>query len=110
VVKKFDISLNNIESGVIKTRWMDNTQEVNFADSFSTNDAVKGFRGGREVTKVTIYRRQLVEQDFLTGWKEIPSDAIQEKVILYRISRLIKIAGELRKIDEAKEKEALESF
>src|SRR3954466_6936615 len=71
VMRKFDIAQQNQEAGFIKTRWMDNTLEVNFADSFSSGDAVKaakykmvvnvvkGFRASREVTKVTIYKRQL---------------------------------------------------
>lgn len=119
VMKNFDLSKKNIESGVIKTRWIDNTREVNFVDSFGTNDSVraakfklivnisKGFRRNQEVSKVTIYRRQLVEQDFLQGWKEVPSDGIQEKVMLYRLSRLIKIDNELKKIEDLREQEKL---
>src|SRR5690606_15030762 len=84
IMRKFDIAQQNQEAGFIKTRWMDNTLEVNFTDSFGSSDAVKaakfklvvtvvkGFRSSREVTKVTIYKRQLVEQDFLQGWKENP--------------------------------------
>jgi hypothetical protein len=117
-MNKFDIALQNLESGVIKTRWMDNTTEVNFADSFGNNDSVKaakfkltlnvvkGFRSGKEVTKVTVYKRQLVEQDFLQGWKEVPSDGIQEKVILYRVGRRVTQDGKIKAIDEAKQKEA----
>lgn len=120
--KKFDISLKNIETGVIKTRWMDNSNELNFVDSFSKNDqikaakfkviinVVKGFRTGQEVSKVTIYKRQLIEQDFLSGWKEQPSDGTLEKVLLYRINRLVAIDNSLLKIQKEKEKEALKDF
>lgn len=121
VMRKFDISQQNQEAGFIKTRWMDNTLEVNFADSFGSADSVKaakfkivvnvvkGFRASREVTKVTIYKRQLVEQDFLQGWKEMSPDGIIEKTLLYRIERLIAIDNKLREIDKAREKEQLES-
>ncbi|MFP5387293.1 MAG: hypothetical protein ACLGHN_14540 [Bacteriovoracia bacterium] len=120
VMRKFDIAQQNQEAGFIKTRWMDNTLEVNFADAFGSSDAVKaakykvvvnvvkGFRSGREVTKVTIYKRQLVEQDFLQGWKEISTDGIVEKTLLYRIQRLIAIDNKLKEIDKAREREALE--
>lgn len=120
VMRKFDIAQQNQEAGFIKTRFMDNTLEKNFTDSFGTSDAVKaakfklivnvvkGYRSSREVTKVTIYKRQLVEQDFLQGWKEIPTDGIQEKTLLYRIERLIAIDNKLREIDKAREKEQLE--
>ena len=120
VMRKFDIAQQNQEAGFIKTRFMDNTLEVNFADSFGAGDAVKaakfklvvnvvkGFRSSREVTKVTIYKRQLVEHDFLQGWKEVTPDGIMEKTLLYRIERLIATDNKLKEIDQAREKEQLE--
>lgn len=122
VMKKYDIAQRNQEAGYIKTRWMDNTMEVNFTDSFGSSDAVKaarfklvvnvvkGFRSSSEVAKVTIYKRQLVEQDFLQGWKEIPTDGIMEQTLLYRIERLIDNDNKLKEIDKAREKEQLENF
>lgn len=122
VMKRFDVAYNNQEAGKLKTRWMDNTLQVNFTDSFGSNDAVKsaefkllinvaeGFSYGRKVTKVTIYKRQRIERDFLQGWKEIPTDGIQEKTLLYRVGVIIKNDNELKKIDKLKEKEALENF
>jgi hypothetical protein len=121
VMRKFDIAQQNQEAGFIKTRWMDNTLEVNFTDSFGSSDAVKaakfkltvnvvkGFRSSREVTKVTVYKRQLVEQDFLQGWKESSTDGIMEKTLLYRIERLIATDNKLKEIDKAREKEQLEN-
>lgn len=122
VMKKYDIAYKNQESGKIKTRWMDNTLEVNFTDSFGSNDAVKaaefklmvnvaeGLSYGRRVTKVTIYKRQRIEQDFLQGWREVNTDGILEKTILYRISKLIEIDNEIKKIDKLREKEQLKDF
>lgn len=121
VMRKYDIAQQNQEAGFIKTRWMDNTLEINFTDSFGSSDAVKaakfklvvnvvkGFRSSREVTKVTIYKRQLVEQDFLQGWKETSTDGIMEKTLLYRIERLIATDNKLKEIDKAREKEQLEN-
>jgi hypothetical protein len=112
----------NQESGVIKTRWKDNTLEINFADSFGANEAVKsaqfkliinvvkGFRGTKEVTKVTIYKRQRVEQDFLQGWKILKSDGILEKTILYRIEQALSIQEKLQKIEDQKVKESEKNF
>jgi len=120
VMRKYDIAQQNQEAGFIKTRWMDNTLEVNFTDSFGSSDAIKaakfklvvnvvrGFRASREVTKVTIYKRQLMEQDFLQGWKEVPPDGIIEKTLLYRIERIIATDNKLKEIDKAREKEQLE--
>ncbi len=121
VMRKFDIAQQNQEAGFIKTRWMDNTLEVNFADSFGSSDSVKaakfklivnvvkGYRASREVTKVTIYKRQLAEQDFLQGWKEVTTDGIMEKTLLYRIERLIATDNKLKEIDKAREKEQLQN-
>ena len=122
VMNKYDIAQQNQEAGYIKTRWIDNTIEVNFTDSFGSADAikaakfklvvnvVKGFRGSKEVSKVTIYKRQLIEQDFLQGWKEITTDGIMEKTLLYRVGILITNDNKLKEIDKAREKEQLQNF
>ena len=122
VMKDFELELQNQEAGIVKTRWKDNTVELNFADSFGSSDSVKaakfkiilnvvkGFRGTREVSKVTVFRRQMVEQDFLQGWKIIRSDGIMEKSILYRIERELKIDNRLKAIEEKRTKEAELNF
>lgn len=116
-MKKYDLALQNQEAGVIKSRWIDNTMEMNFIDSFGTSDSVKaakfkivvnvvkGFKGSREVSKVTVFKRQMVEQDFLQGWKVIPTDGILEQTILYRIQRIVDIDNQLKAIEEQKAKE-----
>jgi hypothetical protein len=122
VMQKYDLALQNQEAGVIKTRWIDNTLQLNFSDSFGSRDSVKaarfklvvnvvkGFSGSREVSKVTVFKRQMVEQDFLQGWKVERSDGILEKSLLYRIERVISIDNQLKKIEEEKSKELEESF
>jgi hypothetical protein len=122
ICKGYERDTSNQETGVIKTRWMDNTQELNFADSFGVNEAVKsaqfkliinvvkGFRGAKEVTKVTIFKRQRVEQDFLQGWKLLKSDGILEKTILYRLERALNIQEKLQKIEDQKAKESEKNF
>ncbi len=120
VMKKYDIELQNQETGVIKSRWMDNTKELNFSDAFGSSEKIKSARfkvfvnvneanrGDRMLTKVTVYKRQLVENDFLHGWKEIKQEHDLEKVLLYRISRLIKIDDYLKKIQKEKEEKELQ--
>ncbi len=113
-INKFDLELQNQESGSIKTKWIDNTLKLNFSDSFGSSDAVKaakfkliinvikGFQSSQEVTKVTIYKRQLINQDFLQGWKVIPSDQIEEITLLYRIERALKIDRRIKQIEREK--------
>ncbi len=122
LTSKYDRELSNQEAGIIKTRWIDNTLELNFADSFSTTDAVKaaqfkliinvvkGFKGKKEVSKVTIYKRQRVEQDFLQGWKLVRSDGILEKTLLYRLERALQIEAKLQEIEDQKTKEQEKAF
>lgn len=115
VMKSYDLAYQNQDAGLIRTKWIDNTSEMNFSDSFASQDAVKGakfkitisvikeFRMGMEATKISIYKRQLVEQDFLQGWKEMPSDGIQEQTLLYRIERIIRIDQALRAIEQERD-------
>ncbi len=122
VTNKYERELHNQEAGIIKTRWVDNTLELNFSDSFGANDAVKaaqfkliinvvkGFKGKKEVTKVTIFKRQRVEQDFLQGWKLVRSDGILEKSILYRLDRALQIETKLQEIEDKKAKEQESAF
>ena len=122
ITNKYPREIYNQDAGVIKTRWIDNTLELNFADSFGSNDSVKsaefkliinvvkGYRGSKEVSKVTVFKRQRVEQDFLQGWKVIKTDGILEKSILYRLERSLKIEAKLQEIEDKKTKEAEKNF
>ena len=101
VMKKYDLEVINQESGLLKTRWHNNTLEVNFADSFGGSDSVKsakyklilniskGFQENREVAKVSLYKRQMVEQDFPAGLESHPQRRHYGKKILYRIQRVL---------------------
>lgn len=122
ITTKYEREVYNQEAGIIKTRWIDNTLELNFADSFGANDSVKaaqfkliinvvkGFRGKKEVSKVTVFKRQRIEQDFLQGWKLVRSDGILEKSILYRLERALQIESKLQEIEEKKAKEQEKAF
>jgi hypothetical protein len=122
ITNKYAREVSNQEAGVIKTRWIDNTLELNFADSFGSNDSVKsarfkliinvvkGYRGSKEVSKVTVFKRQQIEQDFLQGWKVVKTDGILEKSILYRLERALVIEAKLQEIEDKKTKEAEKNF
>ncbi|MCY4644406.1 MAG: hypothetical protein OXB88_07290 [Bacteriovoracales bacterium] len=122
VVKKFDLANWDQTKGSIKTRWMDNTKSYNFSNVFGFKrharsaqfqlrvNISKGFRNGREVATVSLYKRQLVEQDALQGTKEVPSDGIEEKTILYRIGRKLKIEKFLNDLEKKREQEQVENF
>lgn len=122
VMQKYDIEAQNQNLGSIKTRWIDNTLELNWADAFSRGDQVKSARfkiivnvsKGHEIThsitKVSIYKRQMVERDFLQAPRPVRSDGNLEKTILYRIERVLTMERELRKLQALKAKQLEESF
>lgn len=121
-VLNFPMIIKDEDTGIIKTDWVDNTREVNFSDSFGSSDAIKGARyklivnlvagnmGNKEFTKIRILRRQFIEHDFLQGWKEIPTDGILEKTLLYRIKRLVQIDTTLKELERKKQEKELNSF
>ncbi len=121
IMKTFEL-VKGKDSNRIITDWIDNTIEVNFADSFTGSDSVeaakykiivtmeKGFRYDREVTRVTVYKRQLVQQGLFQGFKEVPSDLIFEKTLLYRIRRVLAIDQRIQKILDLKEQKEVEDF
>jgi uncharacterized lipoprotein len=122
IMQKYDIALKNQEAGVVKTRWIDNTNQLNFNEAFGSQDmvkaarfkivvnVVKGFRGTREVSKVSVFKRQMIEKDFLQGWKVVRSDGIREKTILYRIDRILKRELMIKKIEDKKAAEEQSNF
>lgn len=122
IMKKYEIAQQNQESGYIKTRWIDNTLQLNFTNSFGSGEDVKvarfklvinvtrGFAYGGEVSKVTVYKKQLIEKDFLQGLKPVFSEGILEKTILYRIETIIANDNKLKELDKELEREQLESF
>jgi len=114
----YDQEYINPDTGVIRSKWMENTIELNFSDSFGDSDSVrqarfklvinviKGYSVGREVSKVVIYKRQYVKNDFLQGWKEILTDGILEETILYRIERTLLYNKKLKEIQDASKNQA----
>lgn len=122
IMQRYDIAVQNQVQGSIKTRWIDNTLELNWSDAFSRGDQVKSARyklivsvtQGHEVThpitKVSIYKRQMVERDFLQAAKPMRSDGILEKTILYRVERILTMERELKKLQAIKARQLEESF
>ena len=112
--------VTNREGGFIQTRWMDNTSEKNFVDSFGGQDAylkaqyrvkvavMKGFYNGRGSIKVNVQKEQVIQKDVLEGWKPVETDGIDENTLLYRIGRIILIRMKLAQLEEQKAKKAVD--
>lgn len=122
VLQKMDLSMQSQELGVIKTRWIDNTVELNFADAFGKQESIKSARFKlvvnvtrqdkltRSFTKVSIYKRQMVEKEFLQGSKPERSDGTLETTLLYRINRVLEMEKELKRLKEIKSKQLEENL
>lgn len=122
-MKRYEIEQQNMDSGVIKTKWMDNTLALNFTDSFGTTDKIKSAKFKLMInvssaasnpkfpqTKVTIFKKQLVENDMFQGWREIDSDAITEKTLLYRIQRVVAMDTIIERLQRENESRQIRNF
>jgi hypothetical protein len=115
------LDISNREAGYVQTKWTDNTEEKNMADSYSGTSAYlkaeyrfhvnvsKGFYNGKPSVKVTVQREQLVQRDVLEGWRPTETDSIEENTLLYRIGRIIFVRMKIAKLEEQKTQEQINS-
>lgn len=119
-LKNNQLDVSNREAGFIQTKWIDNTAEKNFAESFGVQDSflksqyrlqlnlTKGYYNGRPTIKVTVQKEQLIERDILEGWKPIGTDFIDETTLLYRIGQIIFIKMKMAQLEEKNSQEEIE--
>lgn len=121
-LKAIPLETANRESGVIQTKWTDNTaQRRAFSDTFVGARAymkaqyrfsvtvAKGFFQGKPSIKVSIQKDQLIERDVLEGWRKVESDSIDENTLLYRIGRLVWVRTRLAQIEKEKTEKEIQS-
>lgn len=97
------IRVNNRETGVIETNWIDNSESRQFLDVFSDEDFFlrsryklqvqvrEGKKNNQQAVLVRILKQTQKESTFLGGWQDVESDLLEESVYIYRIGRLIAI-------------------
>jgi hypothetical protein len=120
-LKHNPLDISNQESGYLQTKWVDNTAEKNFADSFGEADSYlkaqyrfqvslsKGFFKHKPTVKVSIQKEQMIQKDALEGWRPVETDSIDENTLLYRIGRLIYVRIKLNQLDEARAKKEIQN-
>lgn len=111
-MKSNPLEEKNPQSGYIQTKWVDNTEQRNFVDSFGDANATlkaqfrfkvnvaSTFYNGEPVVKITVTKDQLVQYDVLEGWRYVETDSIDENTLLYRIGRLIYFRMKIAKLEE----------
>lgn len=104
-VRKYPVRLNNIESGLLETDYIKGDKL--FADPSEGGPpkanvrykinvrAIKGKDSGKPATKVTVTKTAEIQPDFFTGFKEIPSNGLEEQTIMYRIGRYLEMDRKL---------------
>ncbi|MCM2321975.1 MAG: hypothetical protein NDJ90_01800 [Oligoflexia bacterium] len=120
-LKSSALDVSNRDGGFIQTRWTENTEQKNFAESFGNANAFlaskfrlkvtvshSAFYNGKPAIKVTVQKDQLVQRDVLEGWRSIETDSIEENTLLYRIGRIIYMRMKIAKIEEEKVRKSLE--
>ena len=118
-LKSETFEITSKETGVIQTRWADNTKAVNLSESFEGSHAFvkseyrlkvnlsKTFFEGVPAVKVSVSKDQIIQQDILDHARPMESNGIDENTILYRVGRLIVVKQKLDDYDkEQKEFEA----
>lgn len=108
VLSKYSISVNNIDLGLLKTEhikvnsiWKSPHQKKEPSGGYKyqiTVRLVKGKHNGKPSTKVSVFKKIKLQKDFFTKVKLKPTDGLEEKVILYRILREIKIKNAIDKL------------
>jgi hypothetical protein len=102
-VRKYPVRLNNIESGLLETDFVKGDKI--FADPSEGGPPknnvrykiniravkVKSRDDGRSGTKIIISKVMEIQPDFFTGFKEIPSNGLEEQTIMYRIGRYLEM-------------------
>jgi hypothetical protein len=97
------IRVQNRETGVIETNWIDDSESRQFLDVFSDEDFFlrsryklqvqvrEGKKNGQQAVLVRALKVGQREFTFLGGWQDDQTDGLEESVYLYRIGRLIAI-------------------
>jgi len=120
-LKSVPLETANRESGYIQTKWVDNTADKNFTESFGAGEFYlkaqyrftmtlgAGFYNGRPSVKITVRKEQLVQQDVLEGWKPVANpNSLEERTLLYRIGQVIVIMQKLADLEDARTKREIE--
>ena len=120
-LKSSRLDVSNRESGVIITRWSNNTAEKNFTDGDGTTtpymkaqyrfkiNLSQGYYKNRKAIQITVLKEQVAQRDALDELRPLESDTIEENTLLYRVGRLINVRTRLAKIEENRVNEEIKN-
>lgn len=111
VLQSYPLRLSNMDEGLLETddikgyrAW---TPPFPYKKPAGTSyrisiRVVRGTSGNSPATKVIILKDTKVQRDFFSDVKQVPSDGLEEKSLLYRIKREIQIERALAQAQKMK--------
>jgi hypothetical protein len=106
-LRKYPVHLNNIESGLLETDYIKGDKlfaepvedKTKFGMRYKlTIRAVKGKFNDKSAIKIICTKVSEIQRDFFTGYQPIPSNGLEENLVLYRIGRYLEMDHMLSKI------------
>ena len=120
-VKSQRLDVSDRDAGIVQTRWKKNTAEKNFTDA---NGGVlpytlaqvrfritfmRGFVRGLPAIKINVQKEQIVQRDALDELRPQESDGVEEKTLMYRVGRILRIKLSLAQAEEARTRSEMQN-
>lgn len=115
VLQPYPLRISNMDQGMLETDMIRGNRvwttpfKSDLAASAETYRltvrVIKGMLENRAATKVTMVKDVQVQRDFFSDPRSLPSDGLEEKSLLYRVSREIQIERALAKAQKKQNKE-----
>lgn len=109
-LNSYPLRVNNMDTGVLETEiikgsqtWMAPHVAEPPTGGYSYRVLVRVIKGnisGRRAFKVTVQKDAQIQRDFFAEPEPVPSDGLEEKVILYRIDRELQIDRALKRANK----------
>lgn len=106
----YPIQINNIDQGLVETDVINNNdiwrapfrREAKYMSPryMLRVNVTRGKMKNRDSTRVSIFKNMIIEKDFFSGIESRPSDGYEEKSLLYRIDRELKIERSMKRAFE----------
>lgn len=111
VLQEYPLRLSNMDDGIIETddikgyrswRAPFPTRKPSGMSYRITVRVVKGMSGTKPATKIIILKDAKIQRDFFSNVKQVPSNGLEEKAILYRIKREVQIERAINQVQKMK--------
>lgn len=106
----YPLRINNMDTGIFETEMIKGSQVWRPPGAAEVNGGgyayriivrvIKGNTNGKQAYKVTVQKEMQIQRDFFSEPEKIPSDGLEEKVILYRVDREMQIDRAIRRLNQ----------